>query len=142
MESHRALLKEFSALNHYKHSLVIKAYEGWTRVCRVKRGSRVLGGVLFRVLLAPSFFKMKAVSVKTGVLQRDWREHREMYRLQQMLAQWREHAVKQKLARMLVKKRALRRLRTYIFRKNFQLPLHQWTYYRKQQIFSVLNQYK
>lgn len=44
--SHGKLLKEFNALNHFKHTLMIKALSGLARWTRIKRACLILNGLV------------------------------------------------------------------------------------------------
>lgn len=111
----RQYVLQYDALCHYRHTLLIKCFTKWSSRIRITHGARLVAETAALTRILPCFEQLKRYSLKTEIMQRDWRTHRVAYLQGQIIMQWREHTVKQKLAKMLLKKRVLTKLKTYVF---------------------------
>jgi hypothetical protein len=108
------------------------------RPVAIARAVKLLDFVVAKNCYLYPFQVMKQRVSKIEVMHQDWFKYREQYLKSQVLIRWREYSVKRKLAVMFFKRLVLRRMRSYVYSKNREIPFQFWSRYRQILFLKVL----
>lgn len=138
VEDQRRLDREYHSHQYFEQTLVAKYFQMLKRPVAIARAVKLLDFVVAKNCYLYPFQVMKQRVSKIEVMHQDWFKYREQYLKSQVLIRWREYSVKRKLAVMFFKRLVLRRMRSYVYSKNREIPFQFWSRYRQILFLKVL----
>ncbi len=91
LEEHRQLVKQYTALTHYRQNLLVKSLSTWKRVFHVTKGFSRLEQLTKRVSYNPPFQTIKRVTRMQLKTEQDFINYRETYLMHKIFSQLKEN---------------------------------------------------
>jgi hypothetical protein len=115
------IIKNYMALNHYKLTLILKAFRQLKALGLQRAAVEMLVG-MFRQRMETALGSIAQATSKQALVCDEYRDYRSRVLQSAVLREWHSHTVKHKIAKMFFKRKYLRAFSDLVFATQHQRP--------------------